>query len=208
MKIAVLGTGTVGTTIAGKLVELGHQVTLGARSADNPTATAWAAASGPDARSGTFAEAAAGADLLVNATAGAHSLAALATLAPDDTAGTVLLDIANPLESTEAGVVLSVSGTDSLAERIQRAHPGLRVVKTLNTMSSFVMVDPASVPGDHVVFVSGDDAEAKALATQVLESFGWPSHRVLDLGGLETARGPRATCCSGWRSGRPPAPAC
>jgi predicted dinucleotide-binding enzyme len=189
VKIAVLGTGTVGTTLASKLIDLGHEVALGARSADNPTAASWAAGAGPRASSGTFADVAAGVDLLVNATAGAHSAAALGAVAPADLSGKVLLDIANPLEFREDGtVVLSISNDDSLAETLQRAHPDLRVVKTLNTMSSFVMVDPAAVPGEHVVFVSGDDAQAKATASGLLGSFGWPAHRILDLGGLPTAR--------------------
>jgi predicted dinucleotide-binding enzyme len=193
VKIAVLGTGPVGTMIASKLIELGHEVALGARSADNPTATAWAAGAGPSASNGTFARAAAGADLLVNATAGAHSVDALGAVSPADLSGKVLLDIANPLEFRQDGtVVLSVSNDDSLAETLQRAHPDLRVVKTLNTMSSYVMVDPAAVPGEHVVFVAGDDAEAKATATEVLGAFGWPAHRILDLGGLSSARATEA----------------
>lgn len=190
MKIAVFGTGMVGTTLADKLLDLGHEVALGSRSADNATATAWAAGAGPAARNGTFADVAAGADLLVNATAGAHSLAVLEAVAPEDLDGKVLLDIANPLDFQPDGTVLlsGGGGGDSLAEQIARAHPGLRVVKTLNTMSSFVMVDPSQVPGEHLVFVSADDAAAKATAVELLSSFGWPAQQIHDLGALATAR--------------------
>jgi predicted dinucleotide-binding enzyme len=81
-----------------------------------------------------------------------------------------------------------VSNTDSLAEQIQRAFPQVRVVKALNTMNAMVMVNPALVPGEHSVFVSGNDAAAKAQVTGILQKdFGWQS--VVDLGDISTARG-------------------
>ncbi|MEU8764311.1 NAD(P)-binding domain-containing protein [Streptomyces sp. NPDC048659] len=188
MKIAVLGTGDVGRQLAGKLVALGHQVTLGSRSADHPGATAWAAEH--DAAHGTFASAAAGAELVVNATGGLVSLAALEAAGAENLAGKVLVDVSNPLDFS-AGFPPSVVTPDggSLAEQIQRAFPAARVVKTLNTMTNTVMVDPARVPGDHVVFVCGDDAEAKATVTALLASFGWLEPRIVDLGDLSGARG-------------------
>ena len=75
-----------------------------------------------------------------------------------------------------------------MGEQIQRAYPGARVVKSLNTMNCDVMVRPDSVPGDHVVFVAGEDAEAKATVAAMLGEFGWPAARVLDLGGIDAAR--------------------
>jgi predicted dinucleotide-binding enzyme len=200
MKIAVLGTGTVGRTIAGALAGLGHDVVIGTR---DPQATLartetdrmgtapfaqWHAA-----HAGTglaaFADAAAGAELIVNATQGGGSLAALAAAGTGNLAGKVIMDIANPLDFSQ-GMPPSLNpvNTDSLAEQIQRAFPHARVVKTLNTMTASVMVDPARVAGgDHSVFVSGDDAEAKAAVTELLKGFG---HRdVIDLGDITSARG-------------------
>ena len=101
----------------------------------------------------------------------------------------MVLDVANPLVFTAAGPALSVANTDSLAETLQRAFPRARVVKSLNTMNAEVMVDPARVPGEHVVFVAGDDAEAKATVSGLLGELGWPEGRVVDLGGLAAARG-------------------
>ena len=101
----------------------------------------------------------------------------------------MVLDVANPLVFTAAGPALSVANTDSLAETLQRAFPRARVVKSLNTMNAQVMVDPARVPGEHVVFVAGDDAEAKATVSGLLGELGWPEGRVVDLGGLAAARG-------------------
>jgi predicted dinucleotide-binding enzyme len=102
--------------------------------------------------------------------------------------GTVLLDIANPLDfSAGFPPTLFVKDTDSLAEQVQRELPGLRVVKSLNTLTASLMVDPRSLGRSSTVFVSGDDAAAKATVVQLLESFGHDD--VIDLGGLETARG-------------------
>lgn len=84
---------------------------------------------------------------------------------------------------------LFVSNTDSLGEQIQAALPKLKVVKTLNTISNPVMVNPYIVPGDHTVFVSGDDEAAKVVVKGILKSFGWADHNILDLGDITTARG-------------------
>lgn len=185
MQVAVLGTGTVGRTIAPRLVELGHVVLLGTR--DPATTRArddWAEVQG--AALVTFAEATAGADLVVHAGNGASALDLLS--GAGDLAGTVLLDLSNPLDfSVGFPPTLSVKDTDSLGEQIQRAFPAARVVKSLNTLTAELMVDPERLPEPTSVFVSGDDADAKRLVTELLTELG---HRdVIDLGGIETARG-------------------
>ena len=189
-KFGVLGTGMVGQTLAGKLVALGHEVLMGSRQTGNEKATAWAAQAGPLAHEGSFADAAAFGEMIVNATAGIGSLDALAGAAPADLNGKILIDVANPLDSS-GGMppVLTVCNTDSLAEQIQRAHPTLRVVKTLNTVSADVMVDPAIVPAPHTMFLAGEDAAAKAEVAGLLQSFGWPAESLMDLGDIRAARG-------------------
>ena len=188
MNIGMLGTGTVGATIGSKLLELGHAVKMGARSAANEKAAAWAGSQGANASHGTFTDAAAFGEMVFNCTSGQASLAALEQAGADNLNGKVLVDIANPLDfSRGMPPSLTVSNTDSLAEQIQRAFPGARVVKTLNTMNAGVMVNPALVPGDHDVFVSGNDADAKAQVTALLRDFGWRS--IIDLGDITSARG-------------------
>lgn len=185
MQVAVLGTGTVGRAIAPRLAELGHVVRLGTR---DPAATqardGWTDV--PGVPLVTFAEAAAGADLVVHAGSGAAALELLAQAG--DLAGTVLLDISNPLDfSAGFPPTLAVKDTDSLGEQLQRAFPDARVVKSLNTLTAELMVHPERLPEPTSVFVSGDDAEAKRLVTDLLTELG---HRdVIDLGGIETARG-------------------
>jgi 8-hydroxy-5-deazaflavin:NADPH oxidoreductase len=190
MKTGVLGTGMVGKAIATKLVGLGHDVMMGSRTADNEQAAEWVSAAGSRASLGTFAEVAGFGELLFNCTAGAGSLDALRSANPEDLAGKVLIDVANPLDFSQGmPPSLFVSNTDSLGEQIQRAFPDTRVVKALHTMNCEVMVDPAKVPGEHDVFVSGNDEAAKADVRELLQSFGWPTERIVDLGDITSARG-------------------
>lgn len=192
VRIAVLGTGTVGRTIASKLTSLGHEVRIGSRTPDNEAAAGWASAAGEGASHGDFADAAAFGEVLFNCTAGTASIAALEQAGADNLAGKLLVDVANALDFSGETFKLAVANTDSLAEQIQRTFPGARVVKSLNTMTADVMVDPALVPGDHVVFLSGADESAKQEAAGLLQGMGWAAERIVDLGGIETARGAEA----------------
>lgn len=190
MRIGVLGTGTVGRTLGSALLRNGHEVRLGSRTAGNEAAVAWAAEVGGPASEGTFADAAGFGELLVNATAGAASLDALELAGAEQLAGKVLVDVANPLD-TSRGMppTLTVCNDDSLGEQIQRAYPDVRVVKTLNTVTAAVMVQPALVPGAHTIFVAGDEDAAKAQVRELLGELGWPAASIMDLGAIGAARG-------------------
>jgi 8-hydroxy-5-deazaflavin:NADPH oxidoreductase len=190
MRMAVLGTGMVGRAIASKLVELGHEVRMGSRSAGNENAVAWAEEAGERAGEGTFADAAGFGEVIFNCTAGSASLDALTAAGKGNLAGKLLIDISNPLDYSHGmPPSLTICNTDSLAERIQAAFPEARVVKSLNTINCEVMVEPTIVPGDHVIFVCGNDADARHEARVILEEFGWPPERVVDLGDISAARG-------------------
>lgn len=190
MRVGVLGTGMVGDAIGGRLVAVGHEVCMGSREAGNEKALAWVERTGERASEGSFADAASFGELVVNCTAGAHSLAALELAGRANLAGKVLVDVANSLDvSGGMPPTLGVCNTDSLGEQIQRVLPDTKVVKALNTMNCEVMVDPTRVPGDHAVFVCGEDADAKAQVAELLRSFGWPTDRIVDLGGIRAARG-------------------
>jgi 8-hydroxy-5-deazaflavin:NADPH oxidoreductase len=199
MNIAVLGTGMVGQAIAGRLHELGHSVVVGTRDPastlartepdgmGNPPFAVWHAGHQGVALA-TFADAAAGAELVVNASNGGTTLELLRLAGAENLAGKPLLDIANPLDFSQGfPPSLFVKDTDSLGEQVQREFPEAKVVKALNTLTATLMVDPKSLGQSSTVFVSGDDAGAKATVVALLESFGHDD--VIDLGGLETARG-------------------
>src|SRR5262245_30957684 len=190
MRFGVLGTGMVGNAIATKLVGLGHEVTMGSRTSRNERARAWAASVGGGAWAGTFADASRFGELIFSCVAGVHAIEALEASRRFNLEGKVVVDVANPLDfSRGMPPTLSVCNTDSLGEQIQRVFPECRVVKALNTMNCTVMVDPASVPGDHNAFVCGSYDEAKRAVTSLLESFGWPRARILDLGDIAASRG-------------------
>jgi hypothetical protein len=193
MRIGVFGTGMVGKAIATKLVNVGHEVCMGSRTADNEEATNWASEAGASATHGTFADAAGFGELLFNCTGGMVSLAALEAAGEDNIGDKVVVDVSNPLDFSHGmPPSLAVGNTDSVGEQLQRGFPRARVVKSLNTMNCAVMVDPAAVPGYHNVFVSGDDAGAKATVTDLLGEFGWPKESVIDLGDIKSARGAEA----------------
>lgn len=174
-RIGVLGTGTVGQTVGSKLVEVGHEVKMGTRS------------------EGTYAEAAAFGDIVVNATAGAASLEALDAAGAENLAGKTLWDIANPLDFSKGmPPTLTVAVDDSLAEQIQRAHPDANVVKALNTVTAAVMVEPALLGEETDLFVCGNEKSAKAEVIEILETFGWLSNDIIDLGDITAARGAEA----------------
>jgi len=198
MKIGIIGSGAVAQTLGSKLIELGHDLILGTRDPNKlddkktfaATLREWKSQTEGRARIGTFKEAAAHGELLINATAGEVSLDALKLAAADKVGAKVLIDVANELDHSKGmPPVVLASHERCLAEKLQAACPNLKVVKALNTISAPVMVDPQALAGgDHTVFVSGNDAQAKATVTALLKSFGWTD--VLDLGELSSARGP------------------
>lgn len=201
MKIAVIGTGGVGRALAERLANLGHEVVIGTREVQatlarsepdpflgTPPFAQWQAAH-PDVALVSFADAGEFGDLIFNATSGVNSLAALEQVGADNLAGKVLIDLALPLDLSQGmPPTLTVANTDSLGEQIQRAFPDARVVKTLNSVSYAVMVAPGRVPGEHNLFIAGDDPAAKDTARELLSAFGWPARSVLDLGDITGAR--------------------
>ncbi|MDP2301979.1 MAG: NAD(P)-binding domain-containing protein [Ignavibacteria bacterium] len=191
MKIAVFGTGMVGDTIGSKLIELGHPVMMGSRTADNEKAKAFVAKHNGKASVGTFADAAAFGEIIFNCTAGVGSIDALKMAVEKDLNGKIIVDIANPLDFSKGmPPSLAIVNTNSLGEEIQKTFPQTKVVKTLNTMWCGLMVNPLMINGgDHNVFVSGNDASAKEEVKEILKSFGWNDKNILDLGDITKARG-------------------
>jgi predicted dinucleotide-binding enzyme len=170
-------------------MELGHDVMIGTR---RPAKLKEWQNIHLQARIGSFQETAAHGEMIFNATLGTASLDVLKMAGEANLDGKIIIDISNPLDfSNGFPPSLTVSGTDSLAEQIQRAFPSAKVVKTLNTVTAQIMVYPREVAqGEHHVFVSADDADAKAQVIELLKSFGWL--HILDLGDLSTARGTEA----------------
>ncbi|MBW5486342.1 NADPH-dependent F420 reductase [Streptomyces bambusae] len=209
MKIAVLGTGGGGRAHAAKLLELGHEVTVGTRDSQvtlgrtqpdfmgiEPFGQWLADYPGIELRN--FAVAAEDAELVINGIDGYHAVDVLSGIA-EHLAGKILMDYAVPFVHnperahpwpTPWGVMPALDPVDhdSLGERIQRALPEAKVVKACVTQEQETVVDPGSVGGgDHTMFVAGEDAEAKQQVIALLRSYGWED--VLDLGPIVCSRG-------------------
>jgi predicted dinucleotide-binding enzyme len=188
MNFGVLGSGVVAQTIGGKLVERGHSVMLGTRDAGK--LADWKAKAGAEAKVGSFADAAASGEIIFNCTNGQGSLPPLKAAEEQNLNGKILVDVANPLDFSKGmPPSLTVCNTGSLAEQIQRTYPKAKVVKTLNMVTAALMVNPGLANnGDHDLFISGNDADAKAKTVELLKKeLGW--QRVIDLGDITTARG-------------------
>jgi 8-hydroxy-5-deazaflavin:NADPH oxidoreductase len=207
MKIAIIGTGVVGKTIASKLIELNYEVMMGTRNvADklastaqdnygNPPFNEWLKTNSK-VRLGSFAEAASFGDMVVNATNGSNSVTALILAGAKNLSGKVLIDIANPLDFSNGmppSLLSGLNNTNSLAEEIQKTFPDVLVVKTLNTMWCGLMINPKLVGnGDHINYISGNNTEAKDKVKKILNQFGWSDENILDLGDITAARATEA----------------
>lgn len=183
MQLAVLGTGDVGRSLALAFQAAGHDVVVGTRDPGNTRGRSdWPV----QLELARFEDAVTRAEVVVNAVSGERTLEAL-DIAGDLT-GKVLVDVSNPLDFSRGfPPSLLVDETDSLAEQVQRAHPGARVVKALNTVNNALMVAPDRLPEDTTVFVAGDDADARSVVVGLLGDLGWRD--VIEFPALEAARG-------------------
>lgn len=188
MKYGVLGTGDVAQTIASKLVELGHEVMMGSRTANNEKAVAWAAANGGKASCGTFADAAAFGERVFNCVQGIHAIEALEAAGKDNLKGKILIDQSNPYVYKDGHISLKAEYTENtcLGEEVQKLLPDTKVVKTLNYLGSVMMTNPGELSEPVTGFYCGNDAEAKEAVRQILADFGW--QETFDMGDISMSR--------------------
>lgn len=190
MKIGIFGTGAVGKTIGTKLVSLGHDVKMGSRTANNEKGLEWVKSAGAKASTGTFADVAAFGEIIFNCTKGEIALQVLQSAGKENLKGKIVIDVSNPLDFSKGfPPTLTVCNTDSVGEILQREFPEAKIVKSLNTMNCVLMMDPAKLNGDHSVFMSGNDKDAKAEVKKLLSSVGWKDHNIIDMGDISTSRG-------------------
>lgn len=199
MKISVLGTGDVGQTLTGKLLDLGHEVMIGTRDVQKKlhgdtkekSFNEWHS-SHSKAKLVTFQESAAFGDLIINATNGAFALNALDLATEETLLGKIIVDVSNPLDSSHGmppTLLEGLNNTNSLGEEIQKEYPGSKVVKTFNTMWCGLMVNPGLIgKGDHINYISGNDNDAKARVKELIKEFGWRDENLIDLGDITAAR--------------------
>lgn len=168
MKIAVFGTGEVGTAMATRLQSLGHDVVFGSREAGQDKEGIPVLSHQDAAQHGQW---------IVNAMHGEHAMQTFPGLPLE---GKLLIDQGNWQSAIDGPI------TETLGESLQRLLPQTRVVKAMNFVSAALMGHPEKLEGPHTVFVAGNDAAARGEVTKLLESIGWQD--VLDLGDLSACR--------------------
>ena len=193
MRVGVLGTGEVGRRLAAGFQSRGHEVMIGSRETDKPELRDWLSGEGSGIEAGTFAEAAAHGELAVLAVLGDAAEEAIRAAGPENFSGKVVIDAMNPLDfSGGFPPKLSISGEDSLGERVQRALPDAKVVKAFNTIGNPYFVDPSFSQGEPTMLIAGNDSDAKGKVRDVLSEFGWSD--TIDIGGIEGSRELEAIC--------------
>jgi 8-hydroxy-5-deazaflavin:NADPH oxidoreductase len=169
MKIGILGTGTVGQSLAAGFKKYGHDVKLGHRDPKQ-----------------SYADAAKFGEVVLLCTPWSGTENAIKLTDPKNLAGKVVIDVTNPLKSEESDApTLAIGFTDSGGEQVQRWLPQARVVKAFNIVGNDLMIDPKLPGGPPDMFIAGNDAAAKQTVTQICRQFGWP---VVDIGGIEGSR--------------------
>lgn len=192
-QVGVLGSGEVGRCLAAGFASRGHNVMIGSRDPGKPELREWLTAEGAGVEAGTFAQTAAHGELLVLAVLGSAAEDVIAEAGPENFSGKVVIDAMNPLDfSGGFPPRLSITGGDSLGERVQRALPDAKVVKAFNTIGNPYFVDPGFSEGQPTMLIAGDDEGAKRTVVDVLADFGWSD--VVDIGGIEGSRELEAIC--------------
>lgn len=193
MKIGILGTGDVGRALGRGFVALGHQVKIGARTANHEKALEWVGEMGARASQGTFADTAKFGEIVVFATLGVANPEVVKAVGAGAFSGKVVIDATNPLDFSQGFPPdLAIKGNDSGGETLQRLIPDAKVVKAFNFVGNSLMFRPELAGGPPDMFIAGDDAEAKQAVTAILRDFGWPS--VVDFGGIKSSRWLEAMC--------------
>jgi predicted dinucleotide-binding enzyme len=191
MRIGILGSSAVARTLAGGFLQHGHVVTIGTR---NPGKLAEWINQHPDARVGSFADAASFGEVIVLAVKGTAAAEALRSAAAANLDGKVVIDATNPIAEAppDHGVLrFFTSLEDSLMERLQREFAGARFVKAFNSVGNALMVNPSLQGGPPTMFICGNDEDAKQVVKGVLDQFGWET---ADMGSVEAARAIEPLC--------------
>jgi predicted dinucleotide-binding enzyme len=193
MKIGILGSGSVGQTLAAGFLKHGHQVMMGSRTPEKPEVQRWLQGN-PGGSVGTFQQTAEFGDLLVLATLGSAAQEAISLARPENFAGKTVVDTTNPIAAAPpvGGILSFFTGpNESLGERIQSVLLQAHVVKAFNSVGAGRMVNPTFHQGTPTMFICGDNAEAKQTVCGIIQQFGWEPY---DCGGIIAARAIEPLC--------------
>lgn len=190
-KVAVLGSGQVGQVLAEGFLKHGHEVMRGSR--DPGKLAEWREKT-KGAKTGTFAEAAAWADIVVLAVKGGAAESAIEQAGVANLAGKTVIDATNPIADAPPvnGVISFFTGpNESLMEKLQKKAPDARFVKAFSCIGNAFMINPSFPGGPPTMFICGNDKAAKAEVKTILDQFGWDT---ADMGAIEAARAIEPLC--------------
>ena len=193
MKVGVLGSGLVGRVLGAGFLKYGHGVMLGTRNPAKAEVEQWLREN-PRGTAGTFQQAAEFGDLIVLCTLGRAAEEAIALAGPANFAGKTVMDTTNPIADTPPvqGVLAFTTGrNESLGEKIQARLPQAHVVKVFNSVGGGRMINPRYQQGTPTMFLCGDNAQAKAQVSEIVEQFGWEP---FDCGGIIASRAIEPLC--------------
>jgi 8-hydroxy-5-deazaflavin:NADPH oxidoreductase len=191
MKVGIIGSGAVGTTLAAGFINHGHDVTIGTREVSKLTEFVKA---NPKVKIGTFEQAAKFGEVLVLSVKGSVAENALSLAGAANLAGKLVIDTTNPIADAppENGVLKYFTTMNrSLMEILQEKFPTAHFVKAFNSVGNAVMVNPSFKEGKPSMFIAGNDSEAKKTVSTILDQFGW---EIEDLGVAAAARAIEPLC--------------
>ena len=185
MRIGIVGSGSVGSSLARGLARHGNDVMLGTRDTSKPAVREFVSASDGRGTAGSYADAARFGDVVITAYPGRLVEETVAAMGAENLAGKIVIDAVNPIARVDGEPVAAYGDDDSAAELLQRLVPTACVVKAYNTIPAARMVDPDPAEGPTTMRIAGDDAEAKAVVSDLLVKTGW---KVRDVGALSESR--------------------
>jgi predicted dinucleotide-binding enzyme len=194
MKIGLIGSGVVATTLAAGFLKHGHEVVIGTRESAKLAEWAKWAKANPKGKVGGFADAAKFGDVVVLAVKGSVTKEALQAAGVANLAGKPVIDATNPIADLPPvnGVLRFTTNLDESAmERLQREFPAIKLVKAFNSVGAARMVNPDFGGVRPTMFICGSDAGAKETVTAILDQFGWETE---DMGAVEAARAIEPLC--------------
>lgn len=188
MKIGIIGSGTVGQTLANGFLKHGYEVMIGSRDKNKIDGL-----NKNNLKIGDFSETAQFGDLIVLAVKGNAALSALKLAGEKNLENKTVIDATNPIADTapENGVLKFFTSLDnSLMEQLQGKFPKTKFVKAFNSIGAACMVNPV-FKEKPTMFICGNDENAKKEVSKIVSRFGFEAE---DMGKAEAARAIEPLC--------------
>ena len=180
MRIAVVGSGSVGTGLARAWSGLGHSVVIGSRSPESERVVELLASLGNGVSAAGLTESVADADVIVLAVPWGAAEVSLSALG--DLSGRLVIDATNPFVG---GLNLGIGYDDSGGEQVARWAAGAHIAKALNIVDARLL-DGKKLDGREIsIPICGDNKEAKRVIGELIAELGFD---VIDVGELEISR--------------------